>query len=226
MPSETATCGSKFGLFVITSVTLSDDSSYLRSRTQSERRTIFKSEPPESRGMDETDDGNRDAGATDEAVPAAGGDGVTGIFARESPYLDRYVQFGVASGRVLSVSFPETPDEEAQSDHDLLDRAFDYLDGVAEEDFGDVAVALTVPTDQRRVLERVREIPYGDEIDVETLARMTSGLDHTDDEDLNAVRTALADNPAPLVIPDHRVRDGPSAAPPAVEQKLRSLEGL
>ena len=182
--------------------------------------------------MDETDD------ASDEAVPASGdalggdgvtelgGDGVTGIFARESTYLDRHVQLGIASGRVLSVSFPETPDEEARPDHDLLDRAFDYLDGVSEENFGDVAVALTVPTDQRRVLERVREIPYGDEIDVETLARMTSGLDHTDDEDLNVVRTALAENPAPLVIPDHRVRDGPSAAPPAVEQKLRSLEGL
>ncbi|MFB6185175.1 MAG: methylated-DNA--[protein]-cysteine S-methyltransferase, partial [Haloarculaceae archaeon] len=26
--------------------------------------------------------------------------------------------------------------------------------------------------------------------------------------------------------PDHRVRDGPSAAPPAVEQKLRAVEGL
>jgi len=180
--------------------------------------------------MDETDDGSRDAsgetvGTVDDAVPSDG-DGVTGIFARESPYLDRYVQFGIASGRVLSVSFPETPDEEARSDHDLLDRAFDYLDGVTEEKFDDVAVALTVPTDQRRVLERVREIPYGEEIDAETLARMTSGVDHTDDEDLNAVRTALAENPAPLVIPDHRVRDGPSAAPPSVEQKLRSVEGL
>ncbi|PSP51631.1 cysteine methyltransferase, partial [Halobacteriales archaeon QH_3_68_24] len=27
-------------------------------------------------------------------------------------------------------------------------------------------------------------------------------------------------------IPDHRVRDAPSSAPPAVEQRLRSLEGL
>ncbi|WP_276300324.1 MGMT family protein [Halorussus lipolyticus] len=153
-------------------------------------------------------------------------DGVAGIFARESSYLDRHVQLGIASGRVLSVSFPDTPDEEAESDHDLLDRIFDYLDGVEEDDFSDVEVALTVPTDQRRVLERVREIPYGDQINVETLARMTSGIDHTDEADLNIVRTALDQNPAPLVIPDHRVRDGPSAAPAVVEQKLRSLEGL
>ncbi|WP_158057815.1 MGMT family protein [Halorussus halophilus] len=152
-------------------------------------------------------------------------DDVAGIFARESPYLERYVQLGIASGRVLSVSFPDAPDEDAEVDHELLDRIFDYLSGV-EDDFSDVEIALTVPTDQRRALDRVREIPYGDQINVETLARMTSGIDHTDEDDLNTVRTALDQNPAPLLIPDHRVRDGPSAAPPAIEQKLRSLEGL
>lgn len=150
---------------------------------------------------------------------------VAGIFARESPYLDRYVQLGVASGRVLSVSFPDAPDEQAESNHDLLDRIFDYIGGV-EDDFDGVEVALTVPTDQRKVLERVRGIPHGEQINVETLARMVSGLDHTDEADLNTVRTALDQNPAPLLIPDHRVRDGPSAAPPSVEAKLRSLEGL
>jgi methylated-DNA-[protein]-cysteine S-methyltransferase len=123
------------------------------------------------------------------------------------------------------VSFPQTPDEEAHGEHDLLDRVFGYLEGV-EDDFADVQVALTLPTNQRAVLERVREIPYGDQISVETLARMTAGVDHTDEEDVNLVRTALDVNPAPLLIPDHRVRDGPSAAPPEVEQRLRSLEGL
>lgn len=149
-----------------------------------------------------------------------------GIYAKESPYLDRYVQLGIASGRVLSVSFPDTSDEEAEADHPILDRIFEYLDGLEEIDFDDVEVALTVPTDQRAVLEQVREIPYGDQVSVETLARMTPGLDHEDEDDIILVRTALNENPAPLLIPDHRVRDGPSAAPPAVEQKLRSLEGL
>ncbi|WP_440005270.1 MGMT family protein [Halomicrococcus sp. SG-WS-1] len=148
-----------------------------------------------------------------------------GIYARESTYLERHVQLGIASGRVLSVSFPHDPDEEAQGDHELLDRVFAYLEGV-EDDFSDVQVALTLPTDQRSVLERVREIPYGDQINVETLARMTAGVDHTDEDDQNMVRSALDSNPAPLLVPDHRVRDGPSAAPPDVEQKLRSLEGL
>ena len=148
-----------------------------------------------------------------------------GIFARESSYLDRYVQFGAAQGRVLSVTFPNAPNDEALSDHELLDRIDRYLDGV-EDDFADVTVALTVPTDRRNVLETVREIPYGEQVDVAQLLRMTPDGDPDDDEDVRTARTALADNPAPLLIPDHRVRDGPSAPPPAVQQTLRAIEGL
>lgn len=149
-----------------------------------------------------------------------------GIYARESSYLDRHVQVGVAGGRVLRVSFPETPEDDAETDHPVLDRIFEYLDGLEEVAFDDLQVALTMPTDQRAVLERVRDVPYGDQVDVRTLARMTPELDHEDNEDLTLVRTALDNNPAPILVPDHRVRDGPSAAPPSVEQKLRSLEGL
>ncbi|OAQ51816.1 hypothetical protein HTG_15650 [Natrinema mahii] len=149
-----------------------------------------------------------------------------GIYARESSYLDRYVQLGAASGRVLSVSFPEIPDDDAEDDHPVLDRIFEYLDTVEQVSFEDVQVAMTMPTDRRAVLESVQSVPYGEQVSVEMLARMTSGLDHEDEDDLILVRTALDENPAPLLIPDHRVRDGPSAAPPDVEQKLRSLEGL
>ena len=148
-----------------------------------------------------------------------------GIYARESSYLDRYVQFGEAQGRVISLSFPGVPEADASEDHALLERIGSYLEGT-EEDFRDVVVALTVPTDQREVLEKVRGLPYGEGITVEELTRMCAGLDADDDEDRRLVRTALADNPAPLLIPDHRVRDGPSGAPAEVEQRLRSLEGL
>jgi methylated-DNA-[protein]-cysteine S-methyltransferase len=55
---------------------------------------------------------------------------------------------------------------------------------------------------------------------------MTAGLDSESDDDLRLVRTALADNPVPLLVPDHRVRDGPSAAPAPVVGKLRAVEGL
>lgn len=148
-----------------------------------------------------------------------------GIYAREAGYLDRYVQVGVASGRVLSVAFPAAPDDDAGEDLTLLDRIEAYLEG-DRVDFSDVDVAMTMPTDQRDVLEAVRGVPYGDQVSVSELASMTPGLAGDESEAHQLVRTALAENPAPIVIPDHRVRDGPSAAPPEVEQRLRSLEGL
>ncbi|WP_136716340.1 MGMT family protein [Halorientalis salina] len=148
-----------------------------------------------------------------------------GIYARDSPLLDCAVQVGIAQGRVISVSFPRTPEDDAEADHELLDRIEAYLEGV-EEDFTDVTVALTVPTDQREVLETVRGIPYGTQIGVEKITSMAPGLDPESEDDQRLVREALQNNPAPLLIPDHRVRDGPSAAPAEVAQKLRSIEGL
>jgi methylated-DNA-[protein]-cysteine S-methyltransferase len=148
-----------------------------------------------------------------------------GIYARESEFLDRYVQIGVAGDRVLSVSFPTTPDEEAGEDHPLLDRIDAYLQG-EEDDFADVTVAMTMPTDRRKVLEALREVPYGERASVEQIAMMTPGLTNTDDDDLRSVREALDDNPVPLFLPDHRVVDGPSGAPPVVVQRLQSLEGI
>jgi methylated-DNA-[protein]-cysteine S-methyltransferase len=152
-------------------------------------------------------------------------DETAGIYARESTYLDRYVQLGIAQGRVISVSFPAAPDDGAEPDHDLLDRIDSYLQGTADE-FDDVTVALTMATDQRAVLEALREVPYGDGVSVEQLVRMTPDLDADEESDHTFVREALAGNPAPLLVPDHRVRDGPSGAPAPVEQKLRALEGL
>lgn len=148
-----------------------------------------------------------------------------GIYARESPYLERFVQLGIASARLISVTFPRSPDPEAAADHAILDRIDRYLDGNPEP-FDDVEIALTVPTDQRAVLETLRSVPYGEQLSVERLTAMTPELDPEDEADLELVRQALADNPVPIIIPDHRVRDGPSAAPPDVEQKLRSLERL
>jgi methylated-DNA-[protein]-cysteine S-methyltransferase len=146
-----------------------------------------------------------------------------GIYARESSSLECHVQIGVASKRVISVSFPDTAPADSSSEHPVLDRIEAYLDG-AEDDLDDVDVGLTVPTDQRAILESVRGIPYGETVTVETLVRMTSGMDHDSDEDRQTARTALAENPVPLLIPDHRVDDGPSGAPPAVEHKLEQLE--
>jgi len=147
-----------------------------------------------------------------------------GIYARESSYLGCWVQIGAAGRKVISCSFPETPDEE-RTDHPVLTRIDAYLDG-EEVDFADVDVGLTVPTDHRNVLDAVRQVPYGQNATVEQIARMVPGMDSDEEDDHATVRQALAANPVPLVIPDHRIRDGPSAAPPAIEQKLRSLETL
>lgn len=154
----------------------------------------------------------------------AEGDASAGIYTRESEYLGRYVQVGVAGGRLLSLSFPESADPSADDDHELLDRIFAYLEG-ERDNFRDVPVALAAATADHGILTAVREVPYGENANVKQVARM-AGLDAEDETDLQRVRQALDENPAPLVVPDHRVRDGPSAAPPAVEQRLRSLEGL
>lgn len=146
---------------------------------------------------------------------------MSGIYARYFEVLDRYVQVGQAGEKLISVSFPRESDE--PGDHPLLDRIEAYLDG-AEDDFSDVDVGLTVPTRQRAVLEALRNVPYGDEVSVDLLARMSVGVDH--EEDLDVVQDALANNPVPLVIPDHRVQDGPSATPQDVRDALREIEGL
>jgi methylated-DNA-[protein]-cysteine S-methyltransferase len=150
-------------------------------------------------------------------------DDVAGIYAREPTYLDSYVQIALAQGRVISVSFPAAPEPDADSEHALLDRIEAYLGG-ERDSFEDVQVALTVPTDQREVLDAVDSVPYGETATVDQLARMTPGRDP--DEDGTAIREAVAANPAPLLIPTHRVRDAAGSAPADVAEKLRAVEGL
>jgi methylated-DNA-[protein]-cysteine S-methyltransferase len=148
-----------------------------------------------------------------------------GIYAREFPYLGRYVQLGIAQARVLSVEFPDSPDDEASGEHELLDRIEAYLDGT-KDGFTDVAVAMTMRTDYREVLTKVREIPHGESATVQRITAMVPGRDPDKQDDQRLVREAIAANQTPIFVPSHRVRDGPGAAPAAVIQKLRSIEGL
>ena len=147
----------------------------------------------------------------------------TGVTARYSDRLERYVQVGTASGRVVAVSFPTTEPADATAGGAVLDRVFDYLGGT-QDSFDDVTVALTVPTDQRAVLEAVRKVPYGELVDGVQLARMAAGLDPDDDGDRQTVQTALRENPAPVLVPDHRVEGVDGATPSAVADRLRALE--
>jgi methylated-DNA-[protein]-cysteine S-methyltransferase len=145
-----------------------------------------------------------------------------GVFAREFESLGRAVEIGVAGGSVISVSFPEAPAADADPDHPLFDRIDAYLGGVADH-LADVEIALTVPTDHRAVLEATRNVPYGETVALDRVVRM-AGLDPDDDADRETARTALAENPIPLLVPDHRVRDAPGGAPGAVAELLRAVE--
>lgn len=148
-----------------------------------------------------------------------------GIYAREYGYLDSVLQIGIAQGRVISVDFVSDIEPDTGLEHELLDRIDAYLEGDTD-DFADVTVAMTMQTDHAHVLEAVREIPYGESVTVAQVTRMVPGLDGETDADQRTVREALAENPVPLFVPDHRVDDGPSGVPPDIEQKLRSLETL
>ncbi|WP_122089421.1 MGMT family protein [Halalkalicoccus subterraneus] len=144
----------------------------------------------------------------------------TGIYARALGEFG-VVRIGIASRRVISLSIPEEPPDEATRGHPLLDQIERVLAGESD-DFEDVPIALTVPTDHRAVLERVREVPYGETTDVATLTRTVPGLDSEEDE--GVVRAALEANPVPILLPSHRVVDGPSALPAGLDRRLRELE--
>lgn len=146
-----------------------------------------------------------------------------GIYGRESDRLGRPLQIAVASSQVIDVSFPDEVPPDAEPDHEILDRVFDYLDG-EQDDFADVEVAITVPTDQRAVLRAVCQIPYGETGNTRQVAHMAN-LDPDDDDDAETVRTALRANPVPIFVPDHRVTDAPGATPSDVAATLRSAEG-
>lgn len=152
--------------------------------------------------------------------------GDDGVFARRFRYLDTHIRLSIEAGRVERLSFHDAPPEAAGDDHQLLDRIDAYLTGTIRDDFDDVPVALGLPERQVAVLEVVRTIPYGESRSVRELLRSTPDLDPEDDADHDLVREALDANPVPLLVPDHRVRDGPSGAPPPIEQRLRSLERI
>ncbi|SMO67602.1 MGMT family protein [Halorubrum cibi] len=149
--------------------------------------------------------------------------GTSGVFAREYDF-GRAVEIGFAGGRAIAVSFPERVPDDATGDHELLDRIGDALDGDPEP-FDDVEIGLTVPTDQRRVLEALRELPVGESSSLSRLTRL-AGLDDNDAEDLELVTRALRENPLPVILPDHRVEGGPYATPADVRERLRDAEGL
>jgi len=170
--------------------------------------------------------------------------GTSGVFARHFEEIGRAVEVGFAGGRVIAVSFPAETPADAEADHGLLDRIGAYLQGEPADEgvstgdsagggvgpatrgadpFDDVQIGLTVPTDQRRVLDALRSVPSGESVSVSRLAR-SAGYDDNDADDLDTVTRALSENPIPLLLPDHRVQGGPHATPGEVRDVLRRVE--
>ncbi|MFB6168602.1 MAG: MGMT family protein [Haloferacaceae archaeon] len=151
--------------------------------------------------------------------PEPSAPGGTGLYARAFDAVG-VVQLGAAAGKVISVSFPDEPPDDAGNDHPALDAVEAALAG--EQDLRTVDVALTVPTAQRDVLEAVGQVPPGERASLAQIAHM-AGLDPDDAEDIDTIRRALRENPAPLFVPDHRV-EGEWATPPDVAARFREAE--
>jgi methylated-DNA-[protein]-cysteine S-methyltransferase len=147
-----------------------------------------------------------------------------GVFARYYTQIEQAIAVGLASGRVVSVDFKSTVPSDANEDHTLLDRIDTYLSGDTDH-LADVDIALTVPTDQRRVLEATRNIPHGEAVTLDRVLRM-AGVDEDDTDNRSTARRALDENPIPLIVPDHRVRDTPSGAPSEIVTQLRNIEHI
>ena len=145
-----------------------------------------------------------------------------GIYAHRFDALDTVIQLGIASGQVIDISFPESVPDDAETDHEVFESIEAYLDGDRLA-LTEVEIALTVPTDQRQVLDALQNVSAGNTVTVERLTKL-AGLDPESETDHETVRTALRENPIPLVIPDHRVRDAEGATPATVAETLRRQE--
>lgn len=145
-----------------------------------------------------------------------------GIYAREFAQLGTVIQLGVASGQLISVSFPAELPADAATEHEIFSQIEAFLDGDRLA-LTEIEIALTVPTDQRQVLDALQSVPAGNTVSVSRLAKL-AGLDEESDDDLETIREAVRSNPLPLVIPDHRVHGVTGATPPAVATKLEQIE--
>lgn len=120
--------------------------------------------------------------------------------------------------------YKTTPIREAKPSKDIVDKFRRALDG---DRSARVALDTSTLTDfQRKVLDKTSEISRGQ---VRTYAWLASAIGRP--RSSLAVRTTLANNPLPLVIPCHRVvaaddQIGEYVFGPAVKKKLLALEGI
>ena len=117
-----------------------------------------------------------------------------------SSELELYVDLALRGDRVTNLRLLRSvPRGAERSGHPLLRRVLRHL-RTGREDLTDVAVDLRVSPFEREVLEEVRRIPPGETRSYGEIARRIGRPGAS-----RAVGNAVAHNPAPLVIPCHRV---------------------
>ena len=148
-----------------------------------------------------------------------------GLFARYSSRLDRWVQFGMAGGRVIKVDFLIDQPTGAEDAHPLLDQFESFLEAGEAMTFNDVAIALTGPTEYRPIYSTMRSIPVGESCTVRDIAIKTTTID-PDEAGNQLVHQAIQENPVPLIVPDHRIDDARGRLDPTIRSILRKIEGI
>jgi len=123
-----------------------------------------------------------------------------------------YVALEYRDGKLLGVSFPKPTVEDARATLSCADRCVEcaaapeaemFRDYFAGEtvDFGKVTVDLSGYAEFTvKVLEAVRSVPYGETVSYKQLAQIVGSPLAA-----RAVGQALGCNPAPIVVPCHRV---------------------
>ena len=150
-----------------------------------------------------------------------------GIHHRYSDLLETHVQVGIASGRVVDLTFTDDPEGDAAEEGDVpvLDDVFAYLAG-DRVDLHRHESALTVGGLERDALERVDDLAYGHTATYDEVARSVGA----DEEEYADVRAAIDGNPVPILIPSHRVVDddrlGGFAGPRRIKRLLLEIEGV
>lgn len=153
-----------------------------------------------------------------EPNPGAG----SGIHYRYSPYLETSIEVGIASDKVVSLQFTDSPNGE-ENNSGVLDDVFRYLDG-EEIEFSRYEVGLTVTGLKRRALMKTRRISRGSTVTYEEFAASLG-----DKDSFNEVRKVVDSNPVALLLPSHRVVSesglGGFTGPKRVKKRLLELEG-
>ncbi len=122
------------------------------------------------------------------------------LYARYSRDLGLYVNMTIHGDKLASVSFSEKPPKGNYGrDHPYLARVLEHI-STGQEDLRDIPLDLRVTPFEREVLETLRKVPPGELITYGDVARLLGRPGAA-----RAIGNICAKNPAPVVVPCHRV---------------------